>query len=318
MIRGYYVSNLLEIFVTWGFQENLKVFAQHFSISNPSNNTTIKKLQKMIIQVEHPKSGGTWVYKMLTYYLNIPVLPLLRSKSGIPNPGIIEDPDMARKEGCDGKNPFSSQAQFEYVSQSHALPNNYFFSPKHCTYYLLRDGRDVVVSYYFYEFQYLDQYKKQLSISKFLKNLIIVYLSIIFPKIRPYSRYINLSNHSSLFDKYVAIRAKEWRYHVESWLKLNKPYFKYEDFLQNTHGTFIKILDHIGAEIDHDLLCNTVESMSFDNCKKLENDSQIAKFYRKGIHGDWKNHFNNKQKEIFKKLAGDTLIKLGYKKDLYW
>ena len=31
MIHGCYVSDRLEILVAWGFQENLKIFAQHLS-----------------------------------------------------------------------------------------------------------------------------------------------------------------------------------------------------------------------------------------------------------------------------------------------
>jgi hypothetical protein len=39
---------------------------------------------------------------------------------------------------------------------------------------------------------------------------------------------------------------------------------------------------------------------------------------RKGIVGDWRNHFTPKVKERAKELIGEALIELGYEKDLDW
>lgn len=40
--------------------------------------------------------------------------------------------------------------------------------------------------------------------------------------------------------------------------------------------------------------------------------------FRKGVTGDWKNHWNDAHKKKFKDLAGDFLIELGYEKDFEW
>lgn len=40
--------------------------------------------------------------------------------------------------------------------------------------------------------------------------------------------------------------------------------------------------------------------------------------YRKGVPGDWKNHFNDDHKEHFKKNYNNLLIKLGYEKNSQW
>jgi hypothetical protein len=161
----------------------------------------------MIIQVEYPKSGGTWVYKMLSYYLNIPNLPLLKSRDGRPMAGDEADPEMARREGCDGKNPFPGQKEFGFISQSHELPKNNLFSPKNCSYYIVRNGRDIIVSYYFYEAQYLGKVG-HISKLKILKDQVNWYAGYIWPERRSYSRTINLSKNQGLFDRYVAIRAR--------------------------------------------------------------------------------------------------------------
>jgi hypothetical protein len=39
---------------------------------------------------------------------------------------------------------------------------------------------------------------------------------------------------------------------------------------------------------------------------------------RKGVVGDWKNHFSPRVKERAKALVGEALIELGYEKDMNW
>jgi hypothetical protein len=39
---------------------------------------------------------------------------------------------------------------------------------------------------------------------------------------------------------------------------------------------------------------------------------------RKGLPGDWKNHFTKKHVAKFKRLFGDVLVTLGYEKDQDW
>jgi hypothetical protein len=40
--------------------------------------------------------------------------------------------------------------------------------------------------------------------------------------------------------------------------------------------------------------------------------------YRKGIVGDWRNYFTEDHRRVFKEVAGDVLIRLGYEKDMDW
>lgn len=46
--------------------------------------------------------------------------------------------------------------------------------------------------------------------------------------------------------------------------------------------------------------------------------SDSSSHYRKGISGDWKNHFNEDHIRYIKDKYGDVLIKMGYEKDLNW
>jgi hypothetical protein len=40
--------------------------------------------------------------------------------------------------------------------------------------------------------------------------------------------------------------------------------------------------------------------------------------FRKGVSGDWKNYFTAQHKSVFKEVAGQLLIDLGYEKDMDW
>ncbi|ACB51554.1 hypothetical protein cce_2204 [Crocosphaera subtropica ATCC 51142] len=44
----------------------------------------------------------------------------------------------------------------------------------------------------------------------------------------------------------------------------------------------------------------------------------VKSHYRKGVAGDWKNHFNDEHIKVFKKKYSNLLIKLGYENDDNW
>ena len=46
--------------------------------------------------------------------------------------------------------------------------------------------------------------------------------------------------------------------------------------------------------------------------------SRNARTFRKGLIGDWKNHFTEEHKAAFKACAGQYLVQMGYEKDLDW
>jgi hypothetical protein len=50
--------------------------------------------------------------------------------------------------------------------------------------------------------------------------------------------------------------------------------------------------------------------------KKGEGDAKSH--FRKGVAGDWRNHFTPKLERIFKERYGELLVKLGYESDLDW
>jgi hypothetical protein len=46
--------------------------------------------------------------------------------------------------------------------------------------------------------------------------------------------------------------------------------------------------------------------------------SQKSPTFRKGAIGDWRNHFGEEHKQVFKDIAGDQLVELGYERGRDW
>ena len=74
-----------------------------------------------------------------------------------------------------------------------------------------------------------------------------------------------------------------------------------------------------GVEPDENRLQKIAEKFSFENvAKRKPGVENKHSFLRKGIAGDWKNHFTYESKTLFHKFAGNEIIKLGYESDDSW
>ncbi len=62
------------------------------------------------------------------------------------------------------------------------------------------------------------------------------------------------------------------------------------------------------------------ENLSFKKMAggRKKGEENIKSHYRKGVHGDWKNHLNDEHIAYFKLHYNDLLIKLGYEDDGNW
>ena len=47
-------------------------------------------------------------------------------------------------------------------------------------------------------------------------------------------------------------------------------------------------------------------------------EEDVTQHIRKGVAGDWLNHFTRASAELFNDLAGDVLVTLGYEQDRNW
>jgi hypothetical protein len=165
-------------------------------------------------------------------------------------------------------------------------------------YFIFRDPRDVVVSHVFYvtdmEARHVhhDYYK---SLPDFNSRLKVSILG------RPDTN-IEFPNIADRFAPYFG-----W---------LDQPAvmkIHFEDLVDDRTATLNRIIDHFLArvplQIPRDLILDSLESAI--------NPSKSPTF-RSGKTGEWKKHFTEEHKMIFKDVAGDLLVRLGYEKNNDW
>jgi hypothetical protein len=171
-------------------------------------------------------------------------------------------------------------------------------SPAFVSYFIFRDPRDVVVSHVFYVtemepnhihhayYQSLPNFDARLTVSILGRPD----LDIEFPNIADrFAPYLGWLDQMSV-------------------LKIH-----FEDLIQDRVGTLDRIIDHFLARVplhtDRDLLLEILET-------SINPDKSPT--FRSGKTGEWKKYFADEHKKIFKDVAGDLLIRLGYEKDHNW
>ena len=94
----------------------------------------------------------------------------------------------------------------------------------------------------------------------------------------------------------------------------------YEDLLQRPEQELARLLRFLGARSGEEAAAHCVGSSSFDRLSegRQRGEENPTSFYRKGVAGDWKNSFTKRDKNIFKKEAGELLVKLGYEDGNGW
>jgi hypothetical protein len=157
--------------------------------------------------------------------------------------------------------------------------------------YIVRDPRDAYVSY----FEYLrKKLPEGMTFSAFLRQ----------PSIYPC----------------------RWHEHVASWI--DKPsvkvLVKYEDMLSDCFSQMqrvLAILPHV--QVSDEQLRRAIDASSFSNMRKIEEtkgrpfrtekDRETATtFVRKGIKGDWRNHFSQEDERLILEEAGHSMRALNY------
>lgn len=226
-----------------------------------------------IVVTEYPKSGGTWVTSLLGDALTLAKRDIyVRNGYDVfdvtKHPWYVGSPSLELTESC--------------VIKSHELPASGLLDfPAHFV-HLVRDGRDVTVSRYFYE--------RDFSVANGIQE-----------------------SFNTPFDDYVAAVAEAWNSYVLAWLGSTPIFYRYEDFVRDTCGTIRRVLSDIGIDaaagsIQAAMDANTKERLS----RSLDITFEHNTFVRKGVPGDWVNHFSGENLDTFRRLAGEALRQLGY------
>lgn len=173
-------------------------------------------------------------------------------------------------------------------------------------YFIFRDPRDVVVSHVFYVtdmearhvhhayYQSLPNFNARLSVS-------ILGRPAVETCPEP-SRRVEFPNIADRFAPYLG-----WL-DQPAVLKIH-----FEDLIHDRAGTLNRISDHFLARVS----LQAPRQLILEFLESSINPSRSPTF-RSGKTGEWKKHFTEEHKKVFKGAAGDLLVRLGYEKDNNW
>lgn len=230
---------------------------------------------KIHLVAEFPKSGGTWLTQVLSEVMEI---------------------DYPRNQ--------TPKLKKHQLLHGHHYQSHRFNKPV-C---VVRDGRDVMVSYYHHlllgsKFRSAQQLKKKQS-----------EIGISNPE--------NVEENLSKFIEYMfsnykaGLRKMDWASFNLSYVDSPAMVVKYEDMLHDQAACVREVLDYWNVELTDELnerVSVVTEKFTFQNqAKRKPGEENKSEFLRKGIAGDWKNHFNEASEEVFFKYAEGVMRKLNY------
>jgi hypothetical protein len=201
------------------------------------------------------------------------------------------------------------------TNNGEAVRRMYTLYPDACLVFILRDGRDAIVSHRFQYFidhpEYLKPADRRIRDDYSQDNT-------------PY-----FEKKRSLFTP-DSLRAETelWVENVTETDRLGKELYqeryyclRYEDFLKTPVDILGQVWSLLGVKPDFSGMQNQVmatlqHNPGADDQQKKE--EKIAGNLPRGRQGGWKELFTPADRELFKSVAGRTLITWGYEKDLNW
>jgi hypothetical protein len=228
----------------------------------------------------YPKSGTVWLCQLLSAYLDLPHPRRYRVPVAMPS-----------------------------VLHAHWLPNERL--PR--TVYIVRDGRDVMVSLYFYEVRLANSPLNPRAARSRQER----FNRILGPRADLSDVRSNLARFVEAEMEQPAWMSATWQSHVDAWLQVppeRAAVVRYEDLLQDVQVALAPALEQLThGPVDLAYLRMAGERFEFARQAGLASAHEgRGPYLRKGISGDWKNYFDSDAERVFEQAAGQTLKRLGY------
>lgn len=253
----------------------------------------------VLLGISFPKSGSHLLDQVLLGFSR--VAPFSRH---LPLTFAAYDGETGRKRSLQETLNYINALRPLDVSSAHlfALPEvvERVCTPNFVPYFIFRDPRDVVVSHVFYITDMAPSHHHHKYYTEVLANfndrLKVSILGL------PESD-VEFPDIANRFTPYM-----NWLGRPEV-LPLH-----FEDFVHDRPTVLIKVLDHFLNRVDTlptprerilDILVNNI-------------DPGRSPTFRTGKTGEWEKYFTDEHKHIFKDVAGDLLVRLGYVKNNDW
>ena len=181
--------------------------------------------------------------------------------------------------------------------------------------YIVRDGRDVLVS---------ERFRNLVEESKFLKQED----KRIIQELRNDQSQFTNGTRSIFTDAFIQRVAKGWVRNLQQMEDEGKRLFgenyfslRYEDLLTRPFDEMTKLWKFLGVKKTDTSLEKSIKTEMTSNPDEewqTKRNEDIASFLPKGQAGNWMRLFTERNKSVFKEVAGGMLIKWGYEQDNNW
>jgi Sulfotransferase domain len=106
-----------------------------------------------------------------------------------------------------------------------------------------------------------------------------------------------------------------------SWLEAGEELIRYEDLLQRDEAILVPLLtEKCPLGVPDAALRAAIAACRFEALTggRSRGQEDVGSHERKGVAGDWRNHFTSRVTREFKARFGELLVATGYEKDLNW
>lgn len=204
------------------------------------------------------------------------------------------------------------------IAMESILHGHWPYDPKYpATAYIRRDGRDVMVSLYFYYVRALDNAAKP----KRAHNLKEMFHHLYGPSFDPAAVRENLPRFlESQFRSPRGSGGLAWHQHVSDWWdRPNVSHVSYEELLSEPVPAVVRLANALNGSGNEEIARFAVDRWSFSTTtQRTSGQEDRSSFQRKGIAGDWRNYFTRESGEVFDSIAGAELIEFGYEENRDW
>jgi hypothetical protein len=260
----------------------------------------IRRLERSdAVVVTHTKSGRTWLLVMISHLFHL--------KYGTPERAIVKFDNLHRQDARVPKLYFTRWANL-ITPDDDALPPP--LPPAARWLFLLRDPRDIAVSYYFH-----------------LRNRST-------PVERAHKGVTDAVLTKSMFDfvtdpavgvPHIVLLMNRWLERMPS--LGHAELVRYEDLHADPHAALCRVMDFLGQPCSADQIARAVEFATFDNLKSREAGNFFASDrlrpvdlsdpdsfkVRRGTIGGWRDYFDQRQRALIDALVEGRLpAHLGY------
>jgi len=243
--------------------------------------------KKVILVVDYGRSGQGWLSYMLCYILNAKYIEPYDFLKGI-----LYTDDKEIRVLTSGDLPDRNDTQYSMIIKTHELPAvNLNLTDK--IIFLTRDPRDVAVSAYFM-YRINAKEEKYKSIKSKISYLI----------------------HRFKFTSFI-LTALRWKRFYKAWTEKEKISFhrvKYEDVSTKSEEELVSMLNYLEVKVPSTLIQEAIQKFSFEKLsgRKKGEESIASRAFRKGIIGDYKNHFSKIDLMVFNFICGKEMKKADY------